>query len=187
MLDYNLLISTARDFEGQAECELWFLLVAFGDETPIISKVGISGLLVARTHSDPRGFIDFLRKIMTEKDTNYFQFVQKIYPIDKTVASDIPSIKEMALELIKTHPLCRNPESTYRITIRKRNTPLKTEDIITEIAAVIPYKVDLKQYNWNLEIEIIGDYTGLAIITEENIFKPISEQRTLLARNFEEN
>jgi tRNA acetyltransferase TAN1 len=180
MRDFNLLVSTSRDYEMHAESELWFHLLILGDEAPIISKVGIPGLLIAKTHVDPRVVIKHFHSIIQTTDPNYIQFIQKIYPIDRVVISELDVIKAAALDLIKTHPLCQKSDSLYRITIRKRNTSLKTDDIIPFIAQDINYQVDLKNFDWNLEIEIIGDFTGIAIITEDDIFKPISEARDLI-------
>lgn len=175
-MSFNLLLSTARDYEIHAESEIWFHLMMLGDESPIISKLGIPGLLSIKTHINARKIIQHLQDII-KTDSKYIQFIQKLYPIDEVVASDLEIIKITALKLIQEHPLCK-PSSSFRITIRKRNTPLKTDDIIQTITSDLHYKVDLKQYDWNLQIEIIGDKTGIAIITDNEIFRPLSESNT---------
>ncbi len=179
-MSFNLLLSTARDYEIHAESEMWFHLMMLGDDSPIISKMGIPGLLSIKTQIDARKVIHHFQDIL-KKDPSYIQFIQKIYPIDRVVVSELDVIKITTLELIKEHPLC-TPTSKFRVSIRKRNSPLKTDAIIQTITSDLKFKVDLKQYDWNLQIEIIGDKTGIAIITDNEIFRPLSEPNMVLAR-----
>ena len=176
MKEFNLIVSTGRDFEIQAQNELWFNLLAIGDENPIIFNAGIQGLVLAKTKLPPRTLIQYMRSCLLTKDSEYCQFIQKIYPIDIVVPTELDRIRTTALELISTHPVCQDLTSTYRISIRKRSTTLTTQELIGAIADVVPNKVSLQDYSWNLQIEIIGNDTGLAILETGDIFQPISEK-----------
>jgi len=84
-------------------------------------------------------------------------------------------IVEATNNLVAENPLCQIPDSKFRITIRKRNSPLTTNEIITTIAHEIPHPVDLKNYDWNLQFEIIGNTTGIAILVPGDILSPLQE------------
>ena len=177
LTDFNLIVSTGRDFETQAQNELWFNLLAIGYENSImINAPGIQGLILAKTKLPPRTLIRYMRSCLLTKDSEYCQFIQKIYPIDIVVPTELDRIKVTALELISSHPVCQDPDSTYRISIRKRSTSLKTQEIIAAIADTVQHKVSLQDFVWSLQIEIIGNDTGIAILEAGDIFKPLSEK-----------
>lgn len=172
MIDkFNLIVSTGTDFEIQAESELWFNLLSVGDKSPIIFKSEISGIILAYSSIDPKILINYLHDILVYKNPNYCQFIQKIIPIHEVTTSEVNSIRESSLKLIKNHPYCI-PNSEYRITIRKRRTKLESKELIDAIADSLKFKVNLQNYNWRLQIEIIGNYTGLAILRDSDVLRP---------------
>ena len=175
MQNFNLVVSTARDFETQAETELWFNLIALGDPSPIIYQSGLQGLILAYTSLPPRKVIYYLQEILATKDPDYIQFIQKIYPVDSVVTTELPMIVEATKTLVAENPVCQIPDSKFRITIRKRNSPLTTNEIISVIAHEIPHPVDLKNFEWNLQLEIIGNTTGIAILVPGDILSPLQE------------
>ena len=175
MMNFNLIVSTARTFERQAECELWFHLLAMGDENPIFSQTGNPGLFLAQTQCDPRKLIQHLQESIQQHDPKSVKFLQKIYPIDIVVPTEIDLIKQATLDLVKNHSIAADPNSTFRITIRKRKTRIKTNEIIPVIAESFSNQVSLKEFDWNIQIEIIGDMTGIAILTKNEYFKLNSE------------
>lgn len=180
MQNFNLVVSTARDFEIQAITELWFNLIALGDNSPIIYPSSYQGLILAQTSLPPRKIVYYLREIITSKDPEYIQFIQKIYPVDCIVPTEIPQIEAAIPELMKKSPLCESSDSKFRITIRKRNSPLQTDTIVNAIGSLVHHPVDLKHFDWNIQLEIFGNTTGIAIITEDDIFKPLSKQNEYL-------
>jgi len=50
--NFNLLISTSRFNETNANAELWFVLLICGDNFPIISKSTFPGLTTALSNFD---------------------------------------------------------------------------------------------------------------------------------------
>jgi len=179
MKNFNLMVSTGRNFEDQAEYELWFNLLALGDESPIIFRSGNQGLILAKTTINPRDLIQYLREISQNKDKNYIQFIHKLTPIDIVVPSDLDSLKDGVLKLIENHPLTQDPKAKYRISVKKRQSSLQTAEIIDSIASTLQNDVSLKEYDWNVQVEVIGDSTGIALLRKSDIFKPISERRDL--------
>jgi len=168
------MISTGRNFEDQAEYEIWFNLLALGDESPIIFRSGNQGLILAKTTIKPLNLIQHFREITQNKDKDYVQFIHKITPIDIVVPSTLESLKEGVLKLIENHPMSKDSKAKYRISVKKRQSPLQTSDIIDVIASTI-----LKDFDWNVQVEVIGDSTGIALLRKSDIFKPISEKRAL--------
>ncbi|MHA1476071.1 MAG: THUMP domain-containing protein [Promethearchaeota archaeon] len=179
MKNFNLMVSTGRDFEDQAEYELWFNLLALGDESPIIFRSGNQGLILAKTTINPKDLIQNFREITQHKDKNYVQFIHKITPIDIVVPSNLDSLKEGVLKLIENHPMSKDSKSKYRITVKKRQSELRTSDIIDKIGSTIQNDVSLKDFDWNVQVEVIGDSTGISLLRKTDIFKPISEKRVL--------
>lgn len=178
MDNFNLIVSTGRNFEQQAKSELWFNLLSIGDDSPIIFKSEISGIILAYTKLEPRNLIYYLQDVMTHKDINYTQFIHKIYPLDQVVETDLEKIKLTTLDLIAHHPYCK-PGTSFRITIRKRKTELNTNEIINAIADNLDFTVNLQEFDWNIQIEIIGNYTGIAILKKKDVFRPIRKRKTL--------
>ncbi len=176
--NFNLIVSTGKDFENQAKAELWFNLLSIGDDSPIIFNSEISGLVLASTSAEPRELIRFLNETINTKDIYYSQYIHKVFPLDMVVPTDLEEIKKGVVKLVETHPYCQ-PSSQYRITIRKRRTDLKTQDIITAIASNVDFKVNLQQYDWIIQIEIIGANTGIGILKDNDIFRPIHIRKEL--------
>lgn len=175
MMNFNLIVSTARSYERQAECELWFNLLAIGDENPIFTQTGNPGLILAQTDCEPRKLVKHLQESVEVHDPNSVNFLQKIYPIDIVVPTEIDLIKQATKDLVAKHPIAKDPNTKFRITIRKRQTRLKTSEIIPVIAECFSNPVSLKEYDWNIQIEIVGEKTGIAILTDQDYFKLVNE------------
>ncbi len=195
MNTHNLLISTGTGFEDQATNELWFNLLGLGDEHPIITSTGVMGLVLVKTSVEGRKVVNYFQdserqeiklpvsdfnKSYKQKDggiqESYVQFIKKIIPIDRLIRTDIDEISRNALDLVKNSNICNDADSKFRITIRKRHTNLETKDIIPPIADNIQNKVDLQNYDWVIQIEIIGDQTGVSILKPNEIFEPLIEK-----------
>ena len=158
--NFNLIVSTIRGKEEDCISELWYFLKELNDEDINISRTGLPGLIVARTTLDP---IKVVRSLREKALSNpwYFIFILKIIPIHATTDTEIQNIKKLALELAEKF-LAEN--DTYRITIRKRLTDLRSKEIIGEIAPFIKNKVNLEKPDKIIWIEIVGRVTGISVI-----------------------
>ena len=56
-------------------------------------------------------------------------------------------------------------------------------EIIDKIVTHIPNKVDLKNPDWILHFEIIGNVTGISVMNPSHIFRIVSERNILLNTN----
>ena len=64
MGDFNLIVSTYRFREKDAQAEMLDILEIFGDPEPRSEDIEIKGLLVAQTSLDPLAVIDKLRELV---------------------------------------------------------------------------------------------------------------------------
>ena len=169
--DFNLLATTSRGNEDQACSELWYLLGEIGDSAVNVDKTGVSGLIAAKTSFDPFEVIGKLRSILHERPYE-FRYLLRVIPIEKVVRTDLNEIQRAATDL----SLKIGKEESFRITIEKRFTEMSTNEIIEAAAANIERKVDLKNPDKILLIEVIGGFTGLSVIKPEDILSIVKEK-----------
>ncbi|MCD6341880.1 MAG: hypothetical protein J7L83_03385, partial [Thaumarchaeota archaeon] len=59
--------------------------------------------------------------------------------------------------------------ASFRITIEKRHTSLSSSEIIEAAAKNVNRRVDLKNPDWVILIEIVGALTGVSVIKPDQI------------------
>ncbi|MFQ5831209.1 MAG: THUMP domain-containing protein [Candidatus Thorarchaeota archaeon] len=137
-----------------------------------MSRTPISGLLACRTALNPIEVVHRLREFAFENPYQ-FRYAIRFTPLEFCVRSDISEIvrvAEMQCTRIKD-------DESFRVTVRRRHTTLKTMDVITEVAAVIPRRVDLDNPDKTLYIEIVGDWTGVSLLKPEEDILSIMSMR----------
>ncbi len=174
LIDFNLLVSSARGNEREANSELWYLVAELGDRSAETSYTPVSGLTVAKTSLDPIKVIQKLRSILKERPWE-FRYVLKVKPVQKVVPSEIEAIGNAVSE--KSGAI-RDGE-TFRVSIEKRRSDVSSKEVIDAIAAKIPRKVNLRDPNRIVLVEIIGTVTGIAVIPPDGILGIEREKRTL--------
>lgn len=172
MRNFNLLISTSRHNEINAKAELWFLLFMMGDEFPLIFRVEFPGLFIALTNLNPKKCIEKLRKIAL-KNPNFFQYILKITPIEYACETDLNIIKKIVTE--NFHKVVKKNE-TFKIQINKRNFKTSKLEIIEHVAEGLNNKVNLRKPDKIVNIEILGNFTGISFITKDDILSVVKEQ-----------
>jgi len=161
---FNLIVTTPRGQENLAAIELEDLLKSFGDDSPEVSITNVAGLLTAKTSLDPLDVIEKVRKIMNEEPWRIGNLMRFI-PVEEVVESNIKNISEAVEKLSSKIP----EDASFRITIEKRHTSLSSSEIIESAAKKINRKVDLKNPDWVVLIEIIGAFTGVSVIKPDQI------------------
>lgn len=169
--DFNLLATTSRGNERDACSELSYLLGETDDSAPNVEKTGISGLIAAKTASNPFEVIEKLREILRERPYE-FRYTLRIIPIEKVVPTDLGEIQRVATEL--SSKIGEN--ETFRITVEKRFTAMPSRNIIEEVAANIKRKVDLSKPDKILLIEVVGGLTGISVIKPDDILSVMREK-----------
>ena len=74
-------------------------------------------------------------------------------------------IKKNVIELISFI----KPNDTYKISLEKRDSGLIRNHIISNIASLLSNKVSLEAPDCEIIIQIIGDETGISVLTKNSI------------------
>jgi len=166
MYDFNLLVSCSWSAYRRAKEEVLGVLKTFGDEKPIVRRTVAEGIIGVKTRLDPREVIRGLRTLF-DKDPFVLQQTLKWVPVDLWTCSEMDSMRETVAEL-------KNKIQTgerWRMTVEKRRyTRHHKIEIIRELAELIDEKVDLKEPDKILRIDIIGKYAGVSVLTPQDVF-----------------
>ncbi len=167
MNNFNLLVSTSRFNEVNAKAEIWFTLLMCGDKYPIIFGIKFPGLITAATNIDNKEVILKIKKIL-EKDSNFFQFILKIVPIDYVCETKLKVIKDFVQ---KYYPLYLNKEDSFKIELKRRkNEIIERDTIIDSLAKLINNRVDLDNPDKIIKIELLGNVSGISFLNPDDIF-----------------
>ncbi|MEM1583675.1 MAG: THUMP domain-containing protein [Nitrososphaerota archaeon] len=168
----NLIVTTFRGQEIVAVSELKDLLRYLGDVEPEVEMTKISGLITASTSLDPFYVIEKAREIISNEPWRISTLLRFI-PIEEVTSTRIEDIKEVAARLSAKIP----EESSFRITVEKRHTSLSSQDIIKAVAEKINRRVNLKNPDYIVLIEILGGVTGISVIRPDQIVSSMKQGR----------
>jgi tRNA acetyltransferase TAN1 len=170
--DFNLLATTARGNERAMINEILYLLKEeLFDATAEASRTKIRGLIVARTNLDPLVVMEKFRVILLERPYE-FRYALRIVPIQRVVQTDLAEIKKATLEMAQKI----GENETFRVTVEKRFTELHSKDIIEAAAGDIKRKVDLKNPQWVLQVEVLAGLTGVSLIKPVEVLAVVKEK-----------
>jgi len=166
MYDFNLLVSCSWDNYRKAKDEIIHLLKRLDDKNPYVRRTIARGIIGVKTCLNPRKVIRHLREIFNQNPF-VIQHTFKWVPVDLWTPSDIDSMKEGVKQLKNRI----QKGEKWRMTIEKRRyTQHHKIEIIKEIAELINQKVDLKNTDKILRIDIIGKYAGISLLEPKEIF-----------------
>ncbi len=169
--DFNLLVTTSRGNEDDACSESRYLLGEIGCSATAIEKTGVSGLITVKTPFNPFIVIEKLRKILYERPYE-FRYTLRVIPIEKVVLTDLAEIKCAATEL--SSKIGEN--ETFRVTIEKRFTEMSSRDIIRATVVNIERKVNLKNPDKTLLVEVVGGLTGMSVTEPSDVLSVMKEK-----------
>ena len=172
MNQFNLIISTYRFREEEAQDEVLDLLEAFGDPNAICEITEIKGLLLAQSSIEPTRVVERLKQI-TSSEPWQIRYILRVLPIMSVIPTGLKDIAGAASELSDRMGL----EDTFRITVEKRHTPLESMEVINTVASRIQRSVDLEHPDWIILVQILGAQTGVSVIAPDNIFSSVVEKR----------
>lgn len=166
MYDFNMLVSCPWAMSGLAIREVTRLLTILGDNEPVVKRTTARGIIGVKTRLDARMVVRELGSILRD-DPTAFQYTLKWVPVDLWVNSDLESMREAVLKLrdqIK-------PGERWRMTVEKRRYTLHHKiDIINELAELVDEKVDLKNPDKIVRIDIIGKNAGVSVLSPQQVF-----------------
>jgi len=169
--NFNLIATTNRREESWGCTELWMLLRDIEDPKPIVDRSSIYGLIAARTNLNPMEAIGKLREELGRRP-EAFRHLIRVMPVETVVPSEIERIKEAVQSLSERV----GEGESFRITVEKRRTPLRSKEIIEAVAEGINRGVDLENPDWVILIEVIGKYTGISVIRPSEILNTVKER-----------
>ena len=158
-MKYNLLATTDQLGLSQASSELWMNLRAIGDERPRVDRARIKGLILAYTSLDPREAVHLLRRHM-EAEPGRYSAVYRVMPILAWVKTEVEEI----VEEVKEQATRMGAGESFRVTLEKRRTWLRSLEVIEPVAEIIDNPVDLESPDWVVLVEILGSETGVSVI-----------------------
>jgi len=166
MYDFNLLVSCPWTMIWKAKREIVDFLKLLGDENPVVKPTIARGIIGVKTSLDSREVVQGLQKLFTE-DPAAFQYTFKWVPTDFWTYSDMDSMKEA---IMNSREKIHEGER-WRMTVEKRRyTRCHKIEIIKELAELIPEKVDLKNPDKIVRIDIIGKYASVSVLSPNQIF-----------------
>jgi tRNA acetyltransferase TAN1 len=172
-MDFNLLISTYRYREPEAQNELHEILRFFGDSKPESDITEISGILVGHTTLDTLNVVWRIRNLVHDEPWRV-RYILRLIPVEAANIEDsLDTIRAAAAALCSK----MQERETFRITVERRCTALRSSDIILAIAQKIHNKVDLENPVWTVLVEVIGRRVGISVLRRHEIFSSVIEKR----------
>jgi tRNA acetyltransferase TAN1 len=168
---FNLIVSTYRFREEDAQDEILEMLEIFGDPEAESEIIEIKGLILAQTSLDPLAVIDKLRELVALEPWQ-LRYILRVLPVQVVIPTRLDSITKAARDLA---PKIGN--ETFRVTVEKRHNSLSSMQVVKAIASQISNKVDLDNPSWVILVQIVGGLTGLSVLRPNQIFSSVVEKR----------
>lgn len=168
----NLIVTCSRHLEEEASDEISKLLGEMGDDSPKTGHSRFSGIVVVNTKIDPFEAVRNIKaKILDEPWS--MRYCHRFIPVQESTKTTLGGI----VDAVQKRLTIMSPDDTYRITVEKRGSDQSTKEIIDAIAKIVPNKVSLEKYDWNLVVEILGDIAGISILKESDIVSTLKTKR----------
>jgi tRNA acetyltransferase TAN1 len=168
---FNLIVSTSRFREEEAQDEILDLLDMLGDSDAEAEITEIKGLLLAQTGLDPFAIVRSLKELVASEPW-HVRYILRVLPIEAVVATEIDAIKQAAKGLA-----AKIGSDSFRITVEKRHSPLESIEVIKAVAGEIENKVDLEDPDWIVLVQILGNQTGISVLRHDQMFSAVIEKR----------
>ncbi len=170
----NLIVTCARNLEGEAEEEITDILDELGDPDVKISISNMSGIITVQTKLDPIEVVRKMKEILLDEPWS-IRYCLRVIPIQKIVETNLEKIEECISSISDKI----EDNESYRILIEKRNSDISSKEIITNIANQIKNKVSLDFPDKIILIEILGIVTGISLIKKSDILSLEKTKRSM--------
>jgi len=163
-----LLVSCDPVKERDGMSELWHVLVKYCKVIPLEAfSLSVKGLFLIAIESDLHETFKEIKKVIQQKK---FEFIvcKKITPIEQLIRSDSEDLLEILPDHLQTIPKAVK----WRISLNRRHTKLRRNDIIELIAShpMAPTgTVDLNNPDWVIIVEIFGEWLGIGVFKHDPI------------------
>ena len=168
----TFIFTTFKGNENAAGSEMYMLLAEFGDSKAKISRTEVPGILFVETVLTHQKVITIIQKIIEDEPWR-LRSMLRIFPAEQIIESEIEQIVKAIQPMLERI----GEDETFRITIEKRLSDLSRQEIIKEVASKTTRKVNLKNPNWVVLIEIIGNKTGISVVNPSQIISVTKAKR----------
>jgi tRNA acetyltransferase TAN1 len=168
---FNLIVSTSRFREEEAQDEILELLDMLGDSEAEAEITEIKGLLIVETRLDPFEVVNSLKEIVASEPWQV-RYILRVLPIEVVVPTELDAISQAAKKLAG-----KIGKDSFRITVEKRHSPIESIEVIEAVAGEIESKVDLENPGWIVLIQIVAGQSGVSVIKPDQMFSSVIEKR----------
>jgi tRNA acetyltransferase TAN1 len=169
--EFNLIVSTYRFREEDAQDEILELLDKFGDQAAESEIMEIKGMILVQSSLDPFAVIDRLKELVASEPWQ-IRYILRVLPVQVVVPTRLDTIRQAARELIT-----KIGNDTFRVTVEKRHNSLGSMQIVKAIADQVSNKVDLENPGWVILVQVLGRLTGVSVLRPNQIFSSVVEKR----------
>ncbi|MHA1971655.1 MAG: THUMP domain-containing protein [Candidatus Hodarchaeales archaeon] len=166
----SFLISSQRNIERDALSELYYVITdVLGYPTqPLKSRVpGLSILKLKNEQDSPFDVLTKVKRYIDEKGS--LVACLKVTPLEILVKTNLETIKQQTFVMASSKI---QPDDSWRIKVRKRQTNFRTSEIIEQVAEKINWgTVNLNNPDWEIRIEVIRDLTGISVMRPNDELK----------------
>ena len=172
LMNFNLIASTFKYREEDAQDELLETLEMLGDCESESQATDISGIVLGYTKLDPFQIVKALRELVKNEPWQ-IRYILRLLPIEVVVYTESENIKNAAKKLA----LKIQSGDTFRITVERRHTLVTSSDIIAAIAKEGGWGVERANPDWVVLVQVVGRQTGISVIKPNQIFRSVVEKR----------
>jgi tRNA(Ser,Leu) C12 N-acetylase TAN1 len=159
-MDANLLISFDPNHAGKASEEVKALL---GDVQFMDSNV--NGIFLLKTKKNAKEIVKEMKKVCKENPSK-FEYTFHWVPIETWCKSTVADMSEV----MKKIDARMDPKKSWKMDLGKRNYQTDTMDIIIKLTDNINKpKVDLKNPQQIVKVEILGKNAGISLLDAEEL------------------
>ena len=171
--NFNILVSTPRNFERDALAELDFLIhQVFPDNQFNYGNTIVSGLVWGNiVNHEPIQAVNMIRNFVIDKHFP-LHYLLKFVPIETVMKTDFDEIEKYILNRLQEI----DESESFKIVVNKRRISLEKLDIIKTLAKNIQRTVDLENPVKIIHLETIGKYTGISFLKKNDIYNAINEK-----------
>lgn len=162
--DFNLIVTTQRGNERSCIKEFSRLTRMVSEGGLQMRRTRFPGLITGRFEGDPVELCRRIREAVIE-DPWSVRFVQKAIPLALTVEASISAIKEAVASISGGI----GAGESFRISVTKRGSGLSSREVISEAAGCIDRRVDLERPDRIIQIEIVDETAGIALLGPDDI------------------
>jgi len=161
----GILVTTYRGREDDCAQEAWYIFSELNYRDFLVEKPGLPGIIILRVNFNP---VDAVESLINYSKENVWRirYILKAIPLEIITSSDYEEIANSVEVLSKKI----EENKTFRITVNNRNSPLSSQQLIKVCAERVNRKVDLKNFDYQVLIEIVGQIAGVSVLKRNQIF-----------------